>query len=123
MMINQQTPGMLFIDGPEILRDDRAGANVAPRVACVYTDNADQPQWEADARLLAAAYNAFDSAGRQMREDAAELAYSLRNGGLACLIDLAQRAVQRDPELADELDEIMGWNQPDEDGEEDVPDA
>lgn len=54
----QHTPGpwMQDEDRPfDILFDDRAGENVTPIIASVHTDNTDDEQWQADARLIAAA--------------------------------------------------------------------
>lgn len=75
--INPQTPGPLTVtkarhlDYVHTVKADRWG-NTDP----VCTAESD------DARLLAAAYNAFDKAGRELGTDAAELAERIDIAGL-----------------------------------------
>jgi hypothetical protein len=45
------------------------------------------PEDHDNARLLAAAYNAFDSAGKRLALNAVELAERMQNGGVADLIE------------------------------------
>lgn len=85
--INQQTPGPLTVNGPFPEQIDYITLN-APSAGLshvVRVNTLDVPS----ACLLAAAYSAFDKAGRELGIDAAELAESI---DLAALI-LAAREV------------------------------
>jgi hypothetical protein len=74
------TPGPLYIDGQNIIANE---AEIA--IAKVY-GNIGQPG-EANSRLLAAAYNAFDSAARKLGINAVEFAERMQDGGLAELAE------------------------------------
>lgn len=85
--INAQTPGPLFVG-----RGERIQTKAAPwngRILADMTHNAhpETRTTKAEARLFAAAYTAFDKAGRELGLDAATLAESI---DLAALIRAAQ---------------------------------
>jgi hypothetical protein len=50
----------------------------------------------ANARLFAAAYNAFDSAARRLGLNAVEFAERMQDGGIAELFDLLNEAIEED---------------------------
>ncbi len=69
MSLNQQTPG------PCVLKHDKyIWGDDGTLITQVLGDHVDGSGAEANARLLAAAYNAFDKAGRTLNIDAATLA-------------------------------------------------
>lgn len=87
-MINQQTPGPLFVDDGFIRIEEQAQIIVSDidterewtAAGPGDEDNVDRPAQVSflahptNAKLLAAAYNAFDKAAREMGVDAVELA-------------------------------------------------
>ncbi len=90
---NEQTPGPLEINlnasNECKLRDD--GGNVLAVVGSTYTElcprlsrinTPERAEQDANARLLAAGFNAFDKAGRELGIDAAALAESIDLAGL-----------------------------------------
>lgn len=74
------TPGPLHINGQNILTHETEIG-----IAKVY-GNIGQPR-EANARLLGAAYNAFDSAANKLGCNAVELAERMADGGIAELVE------------------------------------
>lgn len=81
--MNKQTPGPLYLNGSLIcaaLNHTRAlTENISVTLAEVNGPNRVDliPEREANKELLAASYNAFDKAGRELGVDAAELARTI----------------------------------------------
>ncbi len=97
------------IDGPLVALAPHEGDNFLNvnyelhdgygRTATVYGDP-DDPETKATSRLLAAAYNAFDKAGRQLGIDAAELAELLDIAEtVRCLTNIARTPKQGESDV------------------------
>jgi uncharacterized protein (DUF2235 family) len=94
-------------------------------VGKVYGHETSKETAEANARLLAAAYNAFDSAGRKLGLNAVQLAERMADGGLADLIQAVRAAKEMSDwfmkhsrqadhafsELKQPLHETAGWKE------------
>lgn len=73
------TPGPLHVDGQNILANETEVG-----IAKIY-GNIGQPR-ETNARLLSAAYNAFDSTAKKLGINAVEFAERMQDGGIADLV-------------------------------------
>ena len=87
--INQQTPGPAWVDDDNCVAT--GGGDDYRTIAEVFRPNRRDliSIKNANARLLAAAYTAFDKAGRDLGVDAAELAHRIDLAGLIHFVRIA----------------------------------
>jgi len=83
------TPGFLAVKGEEqnmLYSTTQGGGRVANVFPGQFLGKKPSAMRTANARLLAAAYNAFDCAAKKLGVNAVELAESMANGGLEDLV-------------------------------------
>ena len=82
------TPGPVTCKFARYITDNEIGSAMQAAFIVEFQQLIDQswPELEIDARLLAAAYDAFDSAATKLATNAVELAERMQEGGIADLI-------------------------------------
>ena len=80
------SPGPLRRSGTSLLRDQGNGLTERIGTANGGTFGNDHDTAHCNARLLAASYNAFDSAATRLNLNAVELAERMQDGGIADLV-------------------------------------
>ncbi len=94
--INQQTPSPVFVERDQIETD--SGISIAS--VCGPNASARRVERDANRRLLASAYTAFDKAGRELGVDAATLAERIDLAKLVRLSGLTREAFANLPDLS-----------------------